>query len=99
MKMLKRWCAAALLVVSCGIPATAQQPEQQGQQPKRQEVFTPIEQLPPTESMPAAPLLITAYAFVMIVLFVYVLSVARRLSAVQQELNRLDATIKQGGRA
>jgi CcmD family protein len=48
--------------------------------------------------MPAAPLLITAYAFVMIVLFVYVLSVARRLSTVQQELNRLDATLKQGGR-
>jgi hypothetical protein len=34
----------------------------------------------------------------MIVLFAYVFSVARRLSAVQQELNRLDATIKQSGR-
>jgi CcmD family protein len=48
--------------------------------------------------MPAAPLLISAYAFVMIVLFVYVVSVARRLTTLQQELNRLDATIKQGGR-
>jgi CcmD family protein len=57
-----------------------------------------VNQLPPTEAMPAAPLLISAYAFVMIVLFVYVFSVARRLSAVQQELNRLDASIKQGGR-
>ena len=48
--------------------------------------------------MPAAPLLVGAYAFVMVVLFVYVFSVARRLSNVQQELNRLDATMKQGGR-
>jgi CcmD family protein len=96
MKTLKRWCAVVVLVVSCGIIAVAQQP--QPQDPKRQEGFLPVDQLPPTESMPAAPLLISAYAFVMIVLFVYVFSVARRLSAVQQELNRLDATIKQSGR-
>jgi CcmD family protein len=92
MKTLKRWCAVVLLLVSWGINAGAQQP------PKQQKEFTPIDQLPPTESMPAAPLLVTAYAFVMIVLFVYVLSVARRLSTVQDELNRLDATIKQTGR-
>jgi CcmD family protein len=94
MKMLKRWGAVIVLVLgACGITAGAQQPP-----PKQQEVFIPVNQLPPTEAMPAAPLLISAYAFVMIVLFVYVFSVARRLSAVQQELNRLDASIKQGGR-
>jgi CcmD family protein len=91
MKTLKRWCAVVLLLVSWGIFAGAQQP-------KQQEQFLPVDQLPPTESMPAAPLLITAYAFVMIVLFVYVFSVARRLSTVQQELKRLDASIKQSGR-
>ena len=91
MKTLKRWCVVVLLLVSWGIVAGAQQSKQQGE-------FLPVDQLPPTESMPAAPLLITAYAFVMIVLFVYVFSVARRLSAVQQELTRLDATMKQSGR-
>ena len=91
MKMLKRWCAVVLLVVSWGLIAFAQQP-------KQQEGFLPVDQLPPTESMPAAPLLITAYAFVMLVLFVYVFSVARRLSSVQTELKRLDETIKHGGR-
>jgi CcmD family protein len=96
MKTLKRWCAVVLLLVSWGTIAVARQPQQQ--EPKRQEEFIPVDQLPPTESMPAAPLLITAYAFVMIVLFAYVFSVARRLSTVQQELNRLDTTIKQGGR-
>jgi CcmD family protein len=91
MKTFKRWCAVVLLLVSWGIIAAAQPPQPKGE-------YVPVDQLPPTESMPAAPLLITAYAFVMIVLFVYVFSVARRLSTVQQELNRLDATMKQGGR-
>jgi CcmD family protein len=43
--------------------------------------------------------LIGAYVFVLAVLFVYVFSVARRLTNVQRELDRLDTTIKQGGRA
>ena len=48
--------------------------------------------------MPAAPLLIGAYAFVMAVLFLYVVSVARRLTTVQQEITRLDSAIKQGNK-
>ena len=36
---------------------------------------------------------------VLAVLFLYVLSVARRLTSVQRDLDRLDTTIKQGGRA
>jgi CcmD family protein len=52
--------------------------------------------LPPQEQLPAAPLLIGAYVFVLAVLFVYVFSVARRLTNVQRELDRLDTTIKQG---
>jgi CcmD family protein len=88
---MKRWGVVAVLFVAYGIIAGAQEP-------KQPEVFIPVDQLPPTEAMPAAPLLIAAYAFVMVVLFVYVFSLARRLSAVQQELNRLDATLKQGGR-
>jgi CcmD family protein len=91
MQTLKRWCAVVVLLVSWGIIVAAQPPEPKGE-------YVPVDKLPPTESMPAAPLLIGAYAFVMIVLFVYVFSVARRLSSVQRELNRLDATLKQGGR-
>jgi CcmD family protein len=55
--------------------------------------------LPPQEQLAAAPLLIGAYAFVLVVLFLYVYSVARRLTNVQRELDRLDTTMKQGGRA
>ncbi len=91
MKTLKRWCAVVWLLVTWGMVAAAQQPSQQGE-------FLPLNELPPQERMPAAPLLIGAYAFVMAVLFLYVLSVARRLTNVQQEINRLDSAIKQGNK-
>ena len=57
------------------------------QQPSQQGEFLPLNEL-----------LIGAYAFVMAVLFFYVLSVARRLTSVQQEITRLDSAIKQGNK-
>jgi CcmD family protein len=92
MKTLQRWCAVVWLSIVWGIVVAAQQPSQQDE-------FVPISQLPPQDQLPAAPLLIAAYAFVLVVLFVYVLSVARRLASVQREIDRLDTTLKHGGRA
>ena len=89
MRTLQRWCAVVWLSIVLGIVAAAQQPPPQDE-------FIPISELPAQDQLPAAPLLITAYAFVLVALFLYVFSVARRLTNVQQELNRLDATIKQG---
>ena len=63
-------------------------------QPRQQEEFTPIDQLPPQEQVPAAPLLVGAYAFVLLMLFGYLVMVSRRLSAIQTEVNRLDADLK-----
>ncbi len=100
MMMLKRWCAVLSLVLVWGTVCAAQQPPAPtSSQPSQQNEFIPIDQLPPQEQLAAAPLLIGAYAFVLIVLFLYVYSVARRLTNVQRELDRLDTTIKQGGRA
>ena len=100
MKTLKRWCAVLSVVfVSVVVSVPAQQPAPQSSQPSQQNEFIPIDQLPPQEQLAAAPLLIGAYVFVLAVLFLYVLSVARRLTHVQRDLDRLDTTIKQGGRA
>jgi len=106
MKTLKRWCAVlAVVFVSAVMSVPAQQPSPQSpptsptSQPSQQNEFIPIDQLPPQEQLAAAPLLIGAYVFVLAVLFLYVLSVARRLTNVQRDLDRLDTTIKQGGRA
>ena len=67
-------------------------------QPRQQEEFTPIDQLPPQEQLPAAPLLVGAYAFVLLTLFGYLVMVSRRLSAIQTEVNRLDADLKRTGK-
>jgi CcmD family protein len=74
--------------------AVAQQPP-----PEPQDEFVPVSELPPQDQLPSAPLLIGAYAFVWLALGGYVLSVARRLSTVQREVERLDSDVKKGSRA
>ena len=68
------------------------------QQPQQQEEFVPIDELPPQDQLPAAPLLVTAYSFVVLALLAYVVSVARRLSGVQRDLDRLESDLKRHGR-
>src|SRR5262245_41843770 len=60
--------------------------------------FEPISEIPPEDRMPAAPMVIAAYAFVMLAFFAYLLSLARRLGAVKQEISRLESELKRGGR-
>jgi CcmD family protein len=69
------------------------------QPPKQPSEYVPIDQLPPGEEMPAAPLLIGAYVFVPVVLFLYLVSLARRMSTVQREIERLEADLRRTGRA
>jgi hypothetical protein len=66
--------------------------------PQQQDEFVPISELPPQDRMPAAPLLIGAYVFVLAVLFLYVLSVARRLTALQRDVARLEGDLAKRAR-
>lgn len=85
----------SLLIVAALAPgAFAQQPP-----PKPQEEFVPVSELPPQDQMPSAPLVVAAYSFVWIVLGAYVFSVARRLTSVQKDVDRLEADVKRGTRA
>ena len=54
-----------------------------------QEEFVPIDQVPPEDQLPAAPFLIAAYAIVWLVVFGYLWSIWRRLSAVERDLGEL----------
>ncbi len=54
-----------------------------------QEEFVPLDQIPPEDQLPAAPLLITAYAIVWIVIFGYLWSIWRRLVFVENDLHDL----------
>lgn len=59
--------------------------------------FLPIDELPPQDQLPAAPLLIAAYMFVLVGLFLYVLSVAKRLGGVSKEVRRLEDELSRRG--
>ena len=73
----------ALLVLLPGAVLPAQQP---APPPSSQEDFVPVSTLPQTEQLPAAPLLIAAYAFVWVALMVYVWSLWKRMTKLEREL-------------
>ena len=62
------------------------------------EEFKPLSELPPEEKLPAAPMLVAAYIFVLLAFFAYVLSIARRMRSVTQEIARLETDLKRPGR-
>ena len=92
--MISRMRLALLLALLLGSPAMAQQPP-----PTQQDEFVPISQLPAQDQLPAARLLIAAYAFVWVAIFGYLVSVGRRLSDVQREVERLETDIKRSARS
>ena len=59
------------------------------QAPPGQSEYLPIKDLPPTDQMPAAPLLIAAYAFAWIAVMLYVGTIWRRLNKVEDEMRVL----------
>jgi CcmD family protein len=76
-------CAALFSVVLAG-PAVASQP------PAPAGEFVPATPGASTEQLPAAPLLIAAYAFVWVAAMGYVWTIARRLNKVETELRALE---------
>jgi CcmD family protein len=91
---------ALVFALGACAPQAAQQPQPQPQPapPAATDEFVPISQLPAQDQLPAAPLLVTAYAFVWVALFGYLLSVGRRLTKVQREVDRLESDIARGPR-
>ena len=98
--MIMRFLAATLVLIAISCAAApASNASAQPPSTEQQEVFVPIDELPPQEQLSAAPLLVGAYVFVVVVLFLYLFSVARRMSAVQREIERLEVDLKRSGRA
>jgi CcmD family protein len=59
------------------------------QPPPGQSEFVPINELPPGDQLPAAPLLIGAYAFIWLAVMFYLWSIWRRLNQVETEMHAL----------
>jgi CcmD family protein len=72
----------ALLSVMLTAPALLAQPAQQNE-------YIPIDQLPPQEALPAAPLLIGAYIVVWLGLMSYLFWIWRRIARVETEMQAL----------
>lgn len=74
-----------LLAAPRVVAAAAVQPP-----PAQQSEFVPIAELPPGDQLPAAPLLVAAYAFVWVVLLAYLWSIRSRAGSVRAEIERLE---------
>ena len=58
-------------------------------QPTAQSEFVPVLPGTGTEQLPAAPLLVTAYAFIWLAVIVYLWTIWRRLNTVETEMRAL----------
>ena len=67
------------------------------QAPSGQTTFVPVDQLPPGDQLPSAPLLVAAYAFVWVAVLVYVWLLWRRLNKVEGEMHTLQRRQEQRG--
>lgn len=84
---LMRWGSGMLVTaLLTGVPVLAMQPPTGA----ATDGFVPLDSLPPQEQLPAAPLLVTAYAFVWVLLMLYLWSIAKRLGKVESEVATLE---------
>ena len=90
-----RCAATAALVLMLTVPVlwAAQQP------PPANEGFVQANDLPQTEQLPAAPLVVGAYTIFLVLMVGYVWSIGRRLNTVEKEMRTLEHRQSHGGAA
>jgi CcmD family protein len=88
---MPRRLVIALLTLVLTAPALLAQPPQQNE-------YVPIDQLPPQETLPAAPLLIGAYIVVWLGLMGYLFWIWRRIARVETEMQALQRRTSGQGR-
>jgi CcmD family protein len=93
----RRLIAAMLLAIAVTAAAPVQAQPPQVTDPAQQG-FVPADKLPQQEQLPATPLVAGAYAFVWVVIFVYLWSIWRRLNTVERELQAVSKRVTSGGR-
>lgn len=79
--------------------ATAASPESEVQQPAARDEFVPVAELPPDEQLPAAPLLVGAYAFAWVMVLVYLFVLWRRLGRIEREVASVARQVDEKRRA
>jgi hypothetical protein len=84
---LLRCAGIALFCLLLAAPASR---ASQVQPPAATDGFVPANDLPPTEQLPAAPFIVGAYSFFLVLMVGYVWSIARRLNTVEKEMRTLE---------
>ena len=79
---MKTLCLSLFLLMSAALAAQPGQSE-----------FKPVTEIPASEQLPSAPLVIAAYAFVWLAFLVYVWMMWRKLGKVEQDLSALSAQL------
>jgi CcmD family protein len=87
-----------VLLIAMLIPAASFGQQQPPPKPAAQDGFVPIDQLAPKEELPAAPLVMAAYAVAWLVVFAYIWSLWRRLQRVEAEIADVNRRITSGAR-
>lgn len=86
---------AVLLAVACvagGARVEAAQP------PRPQDGFVPVENLPEKEQLPAAPLVMAAYAVAWLAVFGYLWSIWSRMGRVERDIAEVSRRVEAGSR-
>jgi hypothetical protein len=78
--------AACVLVIAAGVWTPASATPAPPRTPAAQDEFVPVSELPDVEQLPAAPLLLTAYAAFWIAAFLYLWSIRRRMASLDRDL-------------
>ena len=84
--LIRRVFVALSSVLLQAAPLLAFQPPATGQSE-----FVPMTEIPPSDQLPAAPLLVAAYAFVWIAAIFYMWTIWRRLRRVETDMQALEA--------
>ena len=94
MSLLRRivLVVVAVLLLAPAAPSAWQQPP-----PDAKQEYVPVDPSANQEQLPAAPLVIGAYAVIWVGLVVYLWSIWRRLSRVERELAQVSRRIPPGG--
>ena len=91
-------CVCALTCGACVVSAQEPQPPPASQSrpapPAAQDEFVPMAELPPDEQLPAVPLVFIAYGLIWLGVLVYVMTIWRRQTAVQKELEALKRQLR-----
>jgi hypothetical protein len=93
MKLLRILRMSLLTLMLLGWPASSI-----AQPPKPPEGFVPVDQVASDEQLPAMPLVAGAYGVAWVAVLIYLLSIWRRLGAVERELADITRRVEAQGR-